>query len=488
MSTQTTPNFPTTAINLEEFSKVLTELCPSVSKQTAFTSLGPDHISNLPTEILESIFSLLADEVEGDESQPLSHILSSVSHHWRCVAINLPYLWTEIYIIPPYSVEKLRFYLERSRACPIDLFLGIPEDNPPKKEQLMQLLEILIPHFSRCRILDIASGDVVEPLHHLIRLLVSFEMPELECFTFVVEEGTNPTSQAGDDSLPTLFSGHAPKLKQVRLGGPTITRYKLPLTNVTTFHLAAAYWQIPFDTLVSMLAECPALQTLATYDDVIDEWPDQYWGQIDLPHLKSLQIYGDMRHVSELLLAIVAPIENLTVAPVIRDDFIELDSWLIGHQSNYAATLRTLTLAPSLKNSLPFAASCFPLIENLVLVNFRPKILLQLFIDSTPFVWPNLQRMSVRNLNKAAVVVLKTIIEHRQYIDLPLKKLRVDRASWRRTDMKWFTERLEVEIRDDWMVQRENLLYRDEVEEEDRFVLSPNTLSEDETTAAPSDI
>ncbi|KZV63663.1 hypothetical protein PENSPDRAFT_616292, partial [Peniophora sp. CONT] len=98
--------------------------------------------SILPAEILGYVFLALRDDAMDDwqgRDEPWDSVkvkirrkkswlswikISHVSRHWRCVAISLPSLWTEI-LLPSYhrsrTANPSKSFLERSREAAISL-------------------------------------------------------------------------------------------------------------------------------------------------------------------------------------------------------------------------------------------------------------------------------------------------------------------------------------------------------------------------------
>ncbi|KIJ61077.1 hypothetical protein HYDPIDRAFT_97367, partial [Hydnomerulius pinastri MD-312] len=85
-------------------------------------------ISTLPVEILSSIFiagtpktsSTIADPLAGT---PFSCVVASICHHWRHTAINLPMLWTGVYMSDSQTLVLPKLFIGRTGGLPLDVFM-----------------------------------------------------------------------------------------------------------------------------------------------------------------------------------------------------------------------------------------------------------------------------------------------------------------------------------------------------------------------------
>ncbi|KAJ3511973.1 hypothetical protein NLJ89_g3793 [Agrocybe chaxingu] len=96
-------------------------------------------ISQIPFEVLCHIFSFYANDPYPPSIGPLSYysgrnpmILGQVCTRWRNVALNLPSLWTTIYVTQPTKVHVhlVNLWLERAADQPLDVTLKQPGHVP----------------------------------------------------------------------------------------------------------------------------------------------------------------------------------------------------------------------------------------------------------------------------------------------------------------------------------------------------------------------
>ena len=140
-----------------------------------------------------------------------------------------------------------------------------------------------------------------------------------------------------------------------------------------------------------MLAECPELQDLKITDDAIQKFlaPDTYMRALHLPHLRSVAIYGSNHHISEILLALDAPVESLVVTPIVFEDLDVLEAMLPSEPS-VTKTIKhfTISMLDDELNAFLILTRCFPLVENLVLANFHRERASASFLYAEDVPWP----------------------------------------------------------------------------------------------------
>ncbi|KAL1679156.1 hypothetical protein EV122DRAFT_289859 [Schizophyllum commune] len=132
-SSSSRPTYPTYPSALPPLSRSLWRSgysTPELSPPTMTLSPGPDGVRHAPTnelppEILAEIFTHtlppgLQDAALYSRTQPL--LISHVCHYWRDVAINLPSLWRQFFLLGCPSahdhrhLELARLYVERARG------------------------------------------------------------------------------------------------------------------------------------------------------------------------------------------------------------------------------------------------------------------------------------------------------------------------------------------------------------------------------------
>lgn len=83
---------------------------------------------SLPPELLAAIFLFSITNCD-DHSVTISHVCQD----WRGISLSLPSLWTRIQISSKISGEIVSMFLERSRACPLDILIDLDDGNNAEK-------------------------------------------------------------------------------------------------------------------------------------------------------------------------------------------------------------------------------------------------------------------------------------------------------------------------------------------------------------------
>ncbi|KAG2135497.1 hypothetical protein DEU56DRAFT_807320 [Suillus clintonianus] len=144
-------------------------LCPNQELVT----YGVSYISFIPNELLEMIFvETVRATTKADEDHSSSCaltslrlrprpelLLTSVSQHWRAVALEMPLLWTEIRLFLRQNVDLVNLYLSRSQGQLLDMrftgilcdFQGSPEFDP----DYLRISRIILSHIHVCRRLEV---------------------------------------------------------------------------------------------------------------------------------------------------------------------------------------------------------------------------------------------------------------------------------------------------------------------------------------------
>ena len=434
---------------------------------------GATLANNLSHELLVCIFEMAQYALLPSEHsfRHFPFILGGVSHYWRQVAFTAPKLWLNVDISHPRDLTTLQGYLDRSKGYPIDLHLFY--DNALTKDliffdaEVTQLIDILQPHYSRCRSIKFL-GTCPEPASEMemmtiLRSMSNSHYPMLKRFLVQLPE-------SGDNIRPLAFEYDAPNLTSVFLRGLGMRSCRPPLHAVTELHLAVENNPIDGGDFFEMLRACAkSLITLCTYDNLVHV-PARS-PSIAMPCLRHLRIFGAMREVSELLLLISAPdLEELTIAPIIWCDLSAL--FLESRHNPKFPALKSLTLAPAHPHALGrapmYASACFPGIELLILPNYhRPFFLLSFLMDddaSTEPRWPRLNSLAVCDIGgRNHENTLYDLVEDRQRLGAPLRTLYVDSSSVSRmTRMDWLKDQLTVVEADLWKIQRRDGFYSEE--------------------------
>jgi hypothetical protein len=113
--------------------------------------------NDLPHELLVYIFETAQNTLLPSEHlfRHFPFMLGGVSQYWRQVAFTTPKLWLNVDISHPRDLTALQGYIDRSKNYPIDLNLfydnALTENMIFSDAEATQLIDILQPHYSRCR-------------------------------------------------------------------------------------------------------------------------------------------------------------------------------------------------------------------------------------------------------------------------------------------------------------------------------------------------
>jgi hypothetical protein len=328
-----------------------------------------------------------------------------------------------------------------------------------------QLCNILVPHIPRCRSISILTDK-----HHgflpdtLLERFRDMEAPLLEQFFLQ----TPSYSLVRTDTRQILPLG-APMLSCVHLIQRGITGWHLPFTSLTTLHL-----QVDLGVKVShffaMISQCLLLETLAIYDGFsVDH---QQAIHFTLPHLRSLQLYGDIMCVGDILLGISAPVlECLVIAPFHCVDLRPRHS-PEGPAPNKFLALTSIMLSPycepehPVEDSLRLASEWFPNLTDVTLFGKAPHVLIEALgnITEGDICFPNMRSLALRNISPRflGTIALRNLISLRISKDKPLQVLYLDRKSMDETkDMQWLHDKVDVVELDKWSILRESSLLCD---------------------------
>lgn len=405
-------------------------------------------IGSLPADVLILIFEAANEMMNprndpwafpSDCEKPLPMTVSQVSRFWRDVATHSPLLWTFIDISPPWSLNIIRLFLKRSKSCPIDLrlqtpsvALGIVMSPATVNSTARRLCKIIEPHIPRCRSISIRGElERTSPmLYTVLNTIRASRVPILEKCTLHIE-GMSEFDDDDVQALP-LFHHGAPALHNIRLMGPKMLSRHLPHTQVTTLHLGAGDTRgMSFQEFSSTMRSCPLLHTLAVYDDlIVGFWPDN--AVLDFPFLRSLEMYGTITTVSDILSTISAPLlEDLVIAPVVMDDLANFQAQQASAQSLKFPAVKSLTLSPASTYSfgvMSLASDCFPAVEQLTIPNIHQDSFTAAFTETTTTstLWPKLKTLALRNIDTSNAASLPTVVSSRRRIGHPLQTLFLD--------------------------------------------------------------
>ncbi|KAJ6458152.1 hypothetical protein C8R47DRAFT_1163634 [Mycena vitilis] len=189
-------------------------------------------ISSLPNELIVAIvaagqrdpFDSVADSLQLMDSKP-EWTVSHFSRRFRDIVVGAPSLWTmfEASLDTDESLEILKLYLERSRACPISLalhvgFRKIMGSNGIHRSVLgAKWLREIDPHFNRPARLRIVLWSMIEQWNPLLLPFRHIAARNLHHLEVIMK--TDPHVQKHAE----VFSSGAPtNLSSLKMSGWTL--------------------------------------------------------------------------------------------------------------------------------------------------------------------------------------------------------------------------------------------------------------------------
>ncbi|KAF8802441.1 hypothetical protein BYT27DRAFT_7196625 [Phlegmacium glaucopus] len=390
-------------------------------------------VYRLPSELLTSIFITCQQHRKASaKSLPFQVIASHVSDHWRRIVLSTPLLWNDInfHIRPMNHVQgrylpQLEAHLKHSFTCFLDITLHFYV-----ADDISLYLTLLGRHSTRWRRLSIITP--YEPIDDIYTLLHSAHAPHLEHLSLNIgkpQEGAvlSPRKQYSC-VLPAVLLSGAPSLLFVRLAGLALGNLHPPISKVTTLHLDG--WtrhyltQEQFSTIFDSAS---AIINLSLNQLCIHHPRDplEVINPVKLLNLRYLRIRGPCSPGCRLISLLDIPqLQALSLHNVDIFDF-----------NTFFSTVQSLTLdscafdGPEIKNLI----RSFPSITSLSVDESIPDIFGLLDPNSagpeSSKAWPQLQTVSVRELQWMDIPHLCSMVFNRMKSDKPLKQVRLDRRS-----------------------------------------------------------
>jgi F-box-like len=383
-------------------------------------------IYRLPSEILSGIFMISQQYGKHlAKSLPFQVIASHVSGHWRQIVLCTPLLWNDInlHIRPMNHVQgrylaQLEAYLKYSYTCFLDITLHFHV-----ADNLSSYLKLLGQHSTRWRRLSIITR--YEPAGEIYALLHSVHTPRLEHLSLNI--GIPAREQSPRTQflciLPTVLSD-APSLSFVRLAGLALGRLHPPISKVTTLHLDG--WTRHYLTqqqFKTIFDSAPGIVNLSLNQLCVyhPRDPLEVVSSVRLPDLRYLRIRGPCSLSYRLLSLLEIP--QLYALTLHNVDIFD---------STTLPDVQSLTLdscafeEPQIRKLIRL----FPSITSLSIDESLPDIFSLLDPNSTASkAWPQLETISVRELQWSDISQLCTMVINRMDGDKPLKQIRLDRRS-----------------------------------------------------------
>ncbi|KZP04182.1 hypothetical protein FIBSPDRAFT_1054856 [Athelia psychrophila] len=347
-------------------------------------------ISSLPYEVLAAVFFI------GWQTQmPRGHLtegplpfeiaISHVSHHWRCVALGTPTLWTNIIRFQfQKDIDSISAYLCRSGLVAFDLTIAIgvsydeletalePEEEEEEEalnrfeqdmEDIGPFYHLVNPHLERCKSLIIHLQQYTEG-QILLRRLSTIRASSLRSLKVSYNMGIaiGPTF-----TTPLkIFQGGASALNHLDLNNVSLASCHPPTSNLTSLSVKSLFSMTetrPGANFVTALSSMHLLSRLEIEEKAY-RWSSDM--PIKLPKLRQL-IYTPSATTS-FLIALDAPLLE-SVSFISPPTKTALDATLVEHCLEKLPLVRTLCLRCGEHRLSPTNARvisrAFPLITNL---------------------------------------------------------------------------------------------------------------------------
>ncbi|KAJ7754370.1 hypothetical protein DFH07DRAFT_743792 [Mycena maculata] len=154
------------------------------------------NLDSLSDEVLSRVFGYLQDS-----EQP--HLIASITHHWREVAVGIPRLWTSVRITHDRQVSVLQDILVRSKDFPLNIYIRLDAFRYRFCTEYSEAIDFLLPHSARWRTLTIIATNPV--LHNIRNRIHRQALPALERLE-IVQSDTGPIQHLGPfDFEPSVF-------------------------------------------------------------------------------------------------------------------------------------------------------------------------------------------------------------------------------------------------------------------------------------------
>lgn len=269
-------------------------------------------VNRLPPEVLAMIFKEIQQHLPSfvplpDDENSFNNqhkdwlVTTHVCRHWRGIVAACPRLWSTIdsHLIP-------RTFLKRSGNGPLTLYLGVREPGITQS-----LIEALVPQSHRFQEFHVAVDvwDGATPVYSLL----NHPAPHLSSMT-IINSGRD-----GVDSLPPVFAGHMPNLRQLTLEFFTSwpTGYFEQLTHLCLYHQCLIS-RPTTSQFLDYLDSCPQLIDLVlvaagpTRDEATDFPAPPATRSVTLRHLCGLHLgeWTDGQLIARLLSHLTLPVTS----------------------------------------------------------------------------------------------------------------------------------------------------------------------------------
>ncbi|CAA7265697.1 unnamed protein product [Cyclocybe aegerita] len=366
--------------------------------EEAHQSSRQSPISRLPVELLCGIFHKYVEIPSGKPCidpdrystgprvSRASHtdpsLLTQICSHWRSIALNLPTLWSTIFIRQPKQsqLELTRLWLERAKEAPLSLAIWqTPVATEIDAEAAWEILSEFVARSDQWKKIDFQlPSAVILPFHQMMQ---DRKCDNLESIDFhateVVHPGLVMTSRENrwDDQLEDLWKTFlsSPSLSDVtwrRLppGGPPSDTV---FSHLTSVNIA---FDINVDDFLRILSLTPNLQR-AQVALAIPSLQSSPSSPLSLKSLHTLQLSTRLK-LSEILPKITAP--SLTNLNIVVDESIASCSTLNPLQDFLQRSRCRLTTFTLVDRNIPSEAVesslDFPELQSLTYLRLEGKL------------------------------------------------------------------------------------------------------------------
>lgn len=464
------------------------------------------YISLLPDEILLNIFETARDLAEADVEDMLHVgecryprvplIVSIVCPHWRNVSFTHPLLWSHLNISPPWNLGMVRFWLEKSKSCPLHLHFTAQIVDRGRQKYLVgwngssnvteewtrcgnlafrsfpSLYQTLSDHLPRCQSIIFHVSQEFSAV--IPRFIKEFNksptvLPLLDRLSLQKPVAQGLASMVQPSKIELFAEGGAPRLTDVNIGYPFLLS---SFRQVTSLHIQAVFFT--FAEFWNIMPQFRILRLLALYDDFKDHWPamDKVspWPlECRLPSLLSLHFYR-FPHISEFLLSVTAPnLHDLVLGSVLRDSLTAFYEQQRSEGEKFPL-LRTITMTIHRESGalLLYGSKCFPRVEEATIYRDNILRLLPDFLAiGDEVVWARLHTLAIVGGShflpgQEGQDMLREIIDSRDAEGIPLRKICLERGVFAAMDasfLDWLKESVGVVVKNVWTDTRRRGMY-----------------------------
>lgn len=316
----------------------------------------------MPEEVLSLIFQLASIDSRtipqqipgypksGNAFQPIPLIIASVSRRWRSIAMTTPALWANVYVAIARPSCWPQLAILKSGRRQLEITIDCRAVACPKMSHLDIFLSELLPHVERWSAVSVVA-DHCKVLETIGKRLASLSSPSLQDIRFTLT-GRGPAADQ-HITIPSIFTGGAPKLARVRVDSVALMWNSPILTNLDTLDLRWLWsdTKLSYNQFHSLMKVSPTLTTLVLRGFYVQLLPATDYEPIQAPALRHLEISGDS--VCAMLSLLVTPsLHSLSLANVDESEFRVLGNFFETSKTSRYPSLCSLSLL-NVKTSRP---------------------------------------------------------------------------------------------------------------------------------------